>query len=70
MNLEWQVPYLLVAAVFFLLPKLLGTWGKGNSARRDQLTFASHYTYVVAGITMAGILPYLVAKVIIAVVVA
>lgn len=68
MSLEWLVPYLLVAALVFLLPKLFGMLGKGSSARRAQPTFAPHYAYVAAGIFMAGILLYIVAKVIIAVV--
>lgn len=68
MSLEWLVPYLLVAALVFLLPKLFGMLGKENPARRAQPAFAPHYAYVAAGIIMAGILLYIVAKVIIAVV--
>lgn len=64
MNVEWLMPYLLVAALVFLVPKLLGMIGK----RTPKPTFVPHYTYVAAGIVLAGIVLYLVAKVIIVVV--
>ena len=64
MSLEWLVPYLLVAALVFLMPKLFGMIGK----RRSGSTFVPHYTYVAAGIVMAGILIYLAVKIIMAVV--
>ncbi|MBT1075628.1 hypothetical protein [Geobacter grbiciae] len=68
MNIEWLVPYLLVAVLVFLIPKLFGMLGKGKSAASGKSTFVPHYTYVVAGIIVAGILLYTAAKVIITVV--
>lgn len=63
MGIEGLVPYLLVAALVFLIPKLAGMLGK----RKPNPTFVPHYTYIVAGIVIAGILLYLAAKVVMAV---
>lgn len=67
MSFEWLVPYLLVATLIFLLSKLFGMLGKRNSPSSDKPAFVPHYTYIVAGIIMAGILLYIVAKVVVAV---
>lgn len=64
MNVEWLVPYLLVAALVFLIPKLFGMIEK----RTPKPTFVPHYTYVVAGIVLAGIVLYFAVKIIAAIV--
>uniref|UniRef100_A0A831U2V0 Uncharacterized protein n=1 Tax=Geobacter metallireducens TaxID=28232 RepID=A0A831U2V0_GEOME len=60
MGLEGVVPYLLVAVLVFLIPRLFVMIGK----RAPKPTFVPHCTYVAAGIIMVGIVLYLVAKVI------
>ena len=62
MSLEGLVPYLLVAALVFLIPKLFGMIGK----RTPKPTFVPHYTYVAAGIVLAGIVLYFGVKILIA----
>ncbi|WP_306536775.1 hypothetical protein [Geobacter sp.] len=64
MDFDGLVPYLLVAALVFLIPKLVGRIGKG----KHEPTFVPHYTYVAAGIVLAGIVLYFAVKIIAAVV--
>ncbi|AFR42839.1 hypothetical protein GeomeDRAFT_0429 [Geobacter metallireducens RCH3] len=68
MNPEWLVPYLLVALLVFLMPKIFGMLGKGKSTASGKPAFVPHYIYVLTGIIVAGILLYTAAKVIITVV--
>jgi uncharacterized membrane protein len=58
MGFEGIIPYLLVAAMVFLVMKIPGWIGK----KRAQPTFAPHYTYVLAGIFLLCIVIYVVVK--------
>lgn len=64
MSFEWLVPYLLVGALVFLMPKLFGMIGK----KKPQSTFVPNHIYVAAGIVLAGMVLYFVVKIIAAVV--
>lgn len=64
MSLEGLVPYLLVAALLLVMPKLFGMIGK----RTPKPTFVPHHTYVAAGIVLAGIVLYFAVRIIAAVV--
>ncbi|CAG1017005.1 hypothetical protein ANAEL_05951 [Anaerolineales bacterium] len=64
MGFDGLVPYLLVAALVFLIPKLVGMIGKD----KPKPTFVPHYTYVAAGIVLAGLVLYYAVKIIAAVV--
>ena len=66
MNLEGIVPYLLVAAGIFLIPKIPGMFGGKSASAAPRQTFVPHYTYVAAALIMLGILLYIVVRAIIA----
>lgn len=59
MSFDWMIPYLLVAVIVFLILKVPGWLRKKRGA---QPTFAPHYTYVLAGIFILGMVIYVVAK--------
>lgn len=59
MSCEGMIPYLLVAAMVFLLMKIPGWIGKKRGA---QQTFVLHYAYVLAGVFLLCIVIYMVAK--------
>jgi len=59
MGFEWIIPYLLVAAMVFLVMKIPGWIGK---KRGVQPTFAPHFAYVLAGVFLLCMVIYVVAK--------
>jgi hypothetical protein len=66
MNLEWMVPYLLVAIFVFLIPKIPGILGRRKSSASHGPTFVPHYISVAAALIMLAILLSIIVKAVIA----